>query len=140
MSSVNVNGFQELMGKLHSDQLREEVEQVILFFRMIDCVVDVTYDRENGEYYIELGKDEKYFGSLCFLEDNDDLFSSIEVISRKHRQLQSEFLVSENKDIVTKRLGGIAIHKIKTERGHDKAIEVLKRVQLIHIADTMKVD
>lgn len=135
MASVNVNDLNELMNKISSEELREQVEQVLLFFRMIDCTIEVTYSRENSEYYIEFGKDEHYFGSLCFLEDDEHSFSSIEVISKHHRNLSKEFLTSENQDVLTRRMGGIRIHKIKTERGHNKAIEVLRRMQTLNVKE-----
>ncbi len=135
MASVSVNDLQELMDKISSEELREQVEQVLLFFRMIDCKIDATYDRENSEYHIGFGKDEHYFGSLCFLEDDEHSFSSIEVISRHHRNLSKEFLTSENQDVLTRRIGGLCIHKIKTERGHNKAMEVLRRIQTLNIKE-----
>jgi hypothetical protein len=68
--------FEEIITSIKSEELKQELEQVVMFFKMIGCKIEGNRDRENHEIHMEFIKDEDYFCSIVFIEGEDDFFSS----------------------------------------------------------------
>jgi hypothetical protein len=135
--------IEEVMEQIKSEELKQELDQVITVFRLMNCRVEGYMEvKESIDkmkhlklFTLDFTTEEKYICSISFMSRmNETHFNEMDIVGTKHRELKNEFLVAENNGIIASRIGGITVrNKSESEVGYSKMIEVLKRLQLLQV-------